>query len=143
MTRTLKKNNTHGIKELHEVLCINVLESIIKPGYRTDHSMICMTIKGNSSYKGKSYWKFNNSLLRDAEYVNIVKSTIESVKQQYLSSDQTVQDAPETETPININDQLFLDVLLMEVREKQFHIHRIKRSSIQHMKKKSYMISKS
>ena len=46
----------------------------IKPGYRTDHSLICMEHKVAENIKGRGYFKFNNSLLRDAEYVSKVKN---------------------------------------------------------------------
>ena len=33
--------------------------------------------------RGKSYWKFNNSLLKDREYIKIVKKTIKDVLETY------------------------------------------------------------
>ena len=38
-------------------------------GYRTDHSAITLQIKLNKNDRGKGYWKFNNSLLRDENYI--------------------------------------------------------------------------
>ena len=43
----------------------------VLPGYRTDHSGIILKL--NQNEKGRSYWKFNNSLLRDTEYIKLVK----------------------------------------------------------------------
>ena len=45
----------------------------VLPGYRTDHSGIILKLKLNQNEKGKSYWRFNNSLLRDTDYINLVK----------------------------------------------------------------------
>ena len=45
----------------------------VLPGYRTDHSAVMLKLKLNQNEKGRSYWKFNNSLLRDSEYIKIVK----------------------------------------------------------------------
>ena len=59
--------------------------------------------------KAKPFWKFNNSLLSDREYVNVVKSVISQVKEQYRIED---------ENECVIDDQLFLEVLLMEIRGK-------------------------
>ena len=42
-----------------------VHESSIVPGYRTDHSGILIKIKLQDNERGKGYWKFNNSLLKD------------------------------------------------------------------------------
>ena len=101
-----------------EQLCMSGVESYIKPGYRTDHSMICLSFLTNTSFKAKSYWKFNNSLLRDTEYVKLVKTTIDSVKQQYLNTNHNLHDQFQIDTSISIDDQLFLDVMLMEIRGK-------------------------
>ena len=50
--------------------------------YRSDHSPVVLCFKTNEFKKGKGYWKFNNSLLTDKEFVNIIKKNCE-VKSQY------------------------------------------------------------
>ena len=53
----------------------------IIPGYRTDHSGITMDLVLNyNNERGGGYWKFNNSLLKDQEYIKLVKDTISEVK---------------------------------------------------------------
>jgi exonuclease III len=94
----------------------------IVPGYRTDHSMILLSIQFGKFKKGISYWKFNNSLLKDSQYVNEIKSVISQVKLQYAS------EAQETEVQLEnisknlisfiIDDKLFFETLLMEIRGK-------------------------
>ena len=42
-----------------------------------------MNLKLIKNERGKSYWKFNNSLLKDREYIKIVKKTIEDVLETY------------------------------------------------------------
>ena len=81
----------------------------IEYGYRSDHSMVTLATKGAKLENAKPIWKFNNSLLSDREYVNIVKSVISQVKEQYRIED---------ENECVIDDQLFLEVLLMEIRGK-------------------------
>ena len=81
----------------------------IEYGYRSDHSMVTLATKGAKLEKAKPFWKFNNSLLSDREYVNVVKSVISQVKEQYRIED---------ENECVIDDQLFLEVLLMEIRGK-------------------------
>jgi exonuclease III len=92
----------------------------IETGYRTDHSMVVFTIKNPNSKKMKLFWKFNNSLLKDRVYVQSIKNIIENVKNQYSETRQKNDDTMNSnENAIfTINDQLFLEVLLMEIRGK-------------------------
>ena len=83
-----------------------VIDAEIIPGYRTDHSGITL---------GKGYWKFNNTLLKDNEYVTLIKNTIEDVKKTYVNNRNDVNIAND-EIQFNINDQLFLETLLMMIR---------------------------
>jgi hypothetical protein len=98
-------------------LCVN--ECNIDPSYRTDHSIIFLSLRFQDFHKGKGLWKFNNSLLYDKEFVAKVKSTVSNVKLQYslpvYKVDQ-IPNIPDNEISFVINDQLFLEVLLMEIR---------------------------
>ena len=82
----------------------------IKPGYRSDHSIVTTELKFNTFKRGRGLWKFNNSLLSDMNYVQKVKETIQDICKQYLVRD--------TE---DIDDSSFLDVLLMEIRGNMFY----------------------
>ncbi|MEM6812743.1 MAG: hypothetical protein AAF549_09790, partial [Pseudomonadota bacterium] len=89
------------------------------PGYRTDHSMISVEIKPTKLTRKKTFWKFNSRLLQDKEYINIVKETIRDVKIQYMPLVYDVEKLNEIEHfQPTISDQLFLEVLLMEIRAK-------------------------
>ena len=57
-----------------------VTDTQITPGFCTDHNGIWLRLKLQESVKGPGYWKFNNMLLRDKEYIKIVKQTINEVK---------------------------------------------------------------
>lgn len=57
--------------------------STIDIGYRSDHSMVLFDIKFINFEKGKGFWKFNNSLLKDKIYIDGVKDILLSLKQQY------------------------------------------------------------
>ena len=53
-----------------DTLGCNVVSSDIGPGIYSDHSVVTLQLKPmNESKFGKSYWKFNNSLLDDVKYV--------------------------------------------------------------------------
>ena len=54
----------------------------ILPGLSSDHSIVTLTVDiQDTNIRGKGYWKFNNDLLLDNEYVNKIKNTINSIKQ--------------------------------------------------------------
>lgn len=93
----------------------------IQNSYRSDHSPIVLEIKLNDFKIGKGLWKFNNSLLYDADYVKIVKELINRCKEQYGSlaySRESIKDIDPSFIHFTINDQLFLETLLMEIRGK-------------------------
>ena len=96
-------------------------DSNIETSYRTDHSIITLNLVFNDFKGGKGLWKFNNSLLYDKEYLDMVKNKILEVKTQYLAPQNDYDDVsqiPNSEILFYINDQLFLETLLMEIRGK-------------------------
>ena len=50
--------------------------SSIKPGYKTDHSLVTLSIDFYNVPRGPGYFKFNNSLLIDNDYKNTIKRSI-------------------------------------------------------------------
>ena len=69
--------------------------------------------------KGKGLWKFNNSILHDTEYVKLVKKQIKDVKEQYtvhVYNKETIRDIDNLDIQLTIDDQLFLEILLTEIR---------------------------
>ena len=46
------------------------------PGYQTDHSSVVMNVIFQHQQKGPGYWKLNNSLLKDIDYVNKINNLI-------------------------------------------------------------------
>jgi hypothetical protein len=51
----------------------NLKNCTIDPSYRSDHSMIILSLVFNPFNKGKGLWKFNNSLLHEKDYSKIVR----------------------------------------------------------------------
>lgn len=83
--------------------------------------MITLNLEFNPFIRGKGLWKFNNSLLYDADYVNIVKQKICDVKKQYCALVYNLDFVEKVETQdifFRIDSQLFLETLLMEIRGK-------------------------
>ena len=106
---------------LSENLVMSVNNANIESGYRTDHSLITLGLQFDKFKKGKSFWKLNNSLLQDIEYVNSIKNTILNVKKQYMVPVYNVDNLKNISTDViqfTINDQLFFETLLMEIRGK-------------------------
>ena len=94
-------------------------------GYRTDHSAITLQLKLNKNERGKGYWKFNNSLLRDTKYIELVKQTINEIKDTYkVHNNQQNEESLNTNNRDNqnegnvytINDQLLLEMIILGVR---------------------------
>lgn len=54
----------------------------IKPSFCSDHSIISLELKLNSS-RGPGFWKFNTSLLEDPEHNNRVQNAIDDAKANY------------------------------------------------------------
>ena len=50
------------------------------PGIKSDHSIIYLQICSNSAQRGRGFWKFNSTLLRDITYVKTVSDMIDSLK---------------------------------------------------------------
>ena len=75
---TWRRKNTNkqarlGFFLISEDLLTDVSDCKIIPGYRMDHSIVLLDIDFGKFKKGRSYWKFNNSLLRDKDYINQIK----------------------------------------------------------------------
>ena len=92
----------------------------ITAGYRTDHSIITLNVDLDKFKKGSSYWKMNNSLLKDPLYVQLIKDKILQVKTQYSEEEQrrntNNKDLSDENIKFVINDQLFFETLLFEIR---------------------------
>ena len=57
-----------------------VVDAEIIPGYRCDHSGITLKLKLLESGRKKENWKFNNTLLKDNEYVTLIKIQLKMLR---------------------------------------------------------------
>ena len=93
----------------------------IRLSYRSDHSIISLSLVFHEMPKPKSYWKFNNSLLKVDSYTKEIKDTITKVKQQYAATPYNLNNIETVDNnllQLTINPQLFFDILLLEIRSK-------------------------
>ena len=110
-------------------LCNNLQ---ITPGYRTDHNMISMGLQLGES-RGPGLWKFNDSLLKDEEYLKIVNECIFRTIEEYAlppySRDFLSNTHNYKDIQFQIDDGLFYETLLMMIRGEtvQYSKRRAKR----------------
>ena len=96
----------------------------ILPGINSDHSMPVLGIDFSRFQRGRGFFKFNNTLINDPEYVKIVTDSIKAVTIQYAEDiyDRNFLENASPEqlqsTILTINQQLFLECLLLEIRGK-------------------------
>ena len=97
----------------------SVKKCTIENSYRSDHSPVSLSLCFTEFVKGKPLWKFNNSLLKDIQYIKAINKKIDEVKKQDslpVYNFENLHNIPENEIQLFINGQLFLDTLLMEIR---------------------------
>lgn len=96
-------------------------KSNIESSYRSDHSITTLQLTFNDFQRGRGLWKFNNSLLNDIEFLDTIKNKILDVKKQYavpVYNKDRISDINDNEITFTIDDQLFLETLMMELRGK-------------------------
>ena len=97
-----------------------IREVAIKPGYRTDHSLVTMTIRLTEIEKGPGIWKMNDSVLGDPEYTKLVETTIKETVIQYAlpvyNEEYATDEKNYDSIQFTIKDSLFYETLLMLIR---------------------------
>ena len=99
-------------------LASNTTNQTIELGYRSDHSIITLSLAFIETPKAKTFWKFNNLLLRDKEYTKIIKNTIGEIKRQYAATPYNPGSVDTIPGESTINPALFWEMLLLEKRQK-------------------------
>ena len=90
----------------------------ILPGYRSDHSIITIKLCFDKTERGRGFWKFNNSLLKDPTCIQKVKDAIFKVKRQYAPipyNREIISNIENHDFQPILNDQLFFEMLLLEI----------------------------
>lgn len=111
-------------------------KSGIIPGYRTDHSIVTFELNAIENKRAKTFWKFNNLLLRDQTYIETIKNTINNTKIRYMPLVYIEETIGEVELfQPSIDAQLFLEVLLMEIRSSTLKYSAIRKKDEQNEEK--------
>ena len=105
----------------------SICQTDIQVAFCTDHSPITLSLKPiNNLPRGRSLWKFNNSLLQNDEYLQKMKTAIVETKQQ-LDSEQIKHDQVRWEyLKFKIRDQAtaFSNILSANKRKEIFSLER-------------------
>lgn len=54
--------------------------------YRSDHSAVMLNLHLSVFKHGKGLWKFNNALLKEPQYIEMMNNHITVIKRQYSST---------------------------------------------------------
>ena len=90
----------------------------IKAGYRSDHSIISMDMVFNNFSIGKGIWKFNNSLLKNKDYLKLINEIIEDEKLKYAVPVYQIQFLNNNFNNImfTVDNETFLELLILRIR---------------------------
>lgn len=117
---------------ISETLTNRVPHVQFENSYRSDHSPVILEFKVNEFMNGKGFWKFNNSLLVDTTYINSIKKIIREVKRQYVCPIYNIDNLDNIrneDIQFIIDDQLFIDILLTEIRGKSISYSAFKKKN--------------
>ena len=107
-----------GFYLLSENLMDFVDKVMIKSKYPSNHSGVVLQLKLCSSPIGRGLWKFNNSLLRDKHYVEMIKEKLMDIKEQYavpVYNLGNINNISNQNIQFILNDQLFQETILMKI----------------------------
>ena len=93
----------------------------IRPSYRSDHSILELSITVCKFRQGKQVWKFNNSFLKDKEYLIKINNIIDEEKLRYavqVYNPNNIRSIKDSELQFSISDSQFFEVLLLKIRGK-------------------------
>ncbi len=65
---------------ISEHLLNDINKCKIIPGLHSDHSILSLELNANKINTGKGLWEFNLKLLKDMDYVKLVKDTVKQCK---------------------------------------------------------------
>ena len=108
----------------------------IQSSYRSDHSIIEIHIVISKFKIGKGIWKFNKSLLKNKDYLELVNKIIQEEKSKYALPVYSAEYVKNENIKFNIDDDDFLEMIFLGIRGET-----IKFAS--YLKKQSHMEEKS
>ncbi len=110
--------------------------STILPGYLTDHSLVLLELRLNDFVRGRGFWRFNNSLLKDPVYIKKVKEVIQKTKEDYILPvyvREMINEIDPQELQFTIDDQMFFVYQIVSMSTGSNMIKAIPSSNIVHL----------
>ena len=101
-----------------DILSLDPKVEII-PAYKSDHTPILLSFIKSRQSRGRGLWKFNNQLLQNQDYIDMVKEEIFLAKCTYalpVYAPEHIKNNNGDNLELNISDTLFLDTLLCQLR---------------------------
>ena len=98
-----------------------MISSSIENSFMSDHSIISTNLQINEFQYSSGLWKHNNAQLTELDYINTINTKIEEIKKQYalpVYDRNHLKEILNSEIQFTVDDQLFLETLLMEIRGK-------------------------
>lgn len=102
-------------------LICNVKSCDILCSYRSDHSAVMLNLHFSVFKHGKGLWKFNNALLNEPQFIKMINNHIKEIKRRNavpICVQNFINEIPDSEIQFMVNDQLFLETLLIEIKKK-------------------------
>ena len=87
--------------------------------YKSDHNIIKLSISKSNQKRGKGLWKFNNALLENNDFIDLIKAEILLAEETYALPiyDPTFVALDKGESlEISISSTLFIETLLCQLR---------------------------
>ena len=91
----------------------------ILPAYKSDHNPIVLTFIKSRQSRGKGLWKFNNGLLKNQDFIDMIQEELSLIKSIYVLpvyDPEYINNNHGDSLELNISDTLFLDTLLCQLR---------------------------
>ena len=103
----------------------------INPGYQSDHSILEIQISINTFKQGKGLWKFNNSLLKNENYLKLVNNLIQEEKIKYALPVYDLHFLKANDNiKISIDSDQFLEVLFLRIRGEKIEFATNKKANL-------------
>ena len=93
---TWSRPNPFTARRLDYIFCSEELKNCIVKStheaiYASDHKAVTVTLETGLFRRGPSYWKFNNALIKDPEFVSTLNQYIEDSLGENLSEDKEIK----------------------------------------------------
>ena len=126
-------------------LISNVLEGYVvshevQPGHRADHSMVVMQLDVAKQERGRGLFKFNASLLKDKDYIKLVKEKIALAVREYSLAVYRLEYVEKNPNLVQftIEPSLFFETLIMIIRRETVSFG-IKKKRVEREKEKGIL----